>query len=80
MEMVKSLFSPNVTVTNLEIGEKKVFTIFGTVADGNNLSEVETKVADVNHDLVDGFKSAKITNLSYDPIRNWQFQVEVKLK
>ncbi len=80
MEMIKNLFSQNITVTNLEIGEKKVFTVFGTVADGNNLSEVEKKVADINYDLIDGFKSAKIANLSYDPIRNWQFQVEVKLK
>ncbi len=80
MEMVRSLFSENITITNLEIGEKKVFTIFGTVIDGNNLPEVEVKVEDINHDLVDGFKSAKIINLSYDPIKSWQFQVEVKLK
>lgn len=80
MEMVRSLFSQNITITNLEIGEKKVFTVFGTTADGTNLSEVERKVADINHDLIDGFKSAKISNLSYDPIRSWQFQVEVKLK
>jgi hypothetical protein len=80
MEMIKNLFSENITISNLEIGDKKVFTVFGTVVDGNNLSEVEQKVVDVNHNLIDGFSSAKMTNLNYDPIRNWQFQMEVKLK
>ncbi|HOR02272.1 MAG TPA: hypothetical protein PKZ92_03380 [Candidatus Woesebacteria bacterium] len=80
MEMIKNLFSQDIVISNLEIGERKVFTIFGTVVDGSKLSEVEQKVIDINYDLIEGFSSAKMTGLSYDPIKNWQFQVEVKLK
>lgn len=80
MEMVRNLFSEKVTIDNLEIKEKKKFTVDGSLVDGNNLSEIESVVADINRDLVEGFESAKISGLSVDAVKGWTFDLEVNLK
>jgi len=80
MEMVKGLFSENVIIKNLEIQEPKKFMIYGSLKDGKDLSEVESKVVDINKDLVEGFKSAKIMDVSVDAIKGWLFNMEVILK
>jgi hypothetical protein len=80
MEKVKTLFSDNIVIKNLEIQEIKKFMIYGSVKNGEGLSEVESKVADINKDLMDGFKSAKIMDLSVDAVKGWLFNMEVVLK
>ena len=54
--------------------------IYGSLADGKNLSEVESIVENINRDLVDGIKSAKISDLSVDAVKGWLFEMEVNLK
>ena len=80
MEMVRNLFSANIKIDNLEIREKKKFMIYGSLADGKNLSEVESIVENINKDLVEGIKSAKISDLSVDAVKGWLFEMEVNLK
>lgn len=80
MEMVRDLFSTNITINNLEIREKKKFVVYGSLVDGKNMSEVESVVEDINRGLVEGFKSAKISDLSVDGIKGWLFDMEVNLK
>ncbi len=80
MKLVESLFSSNVVIENLGIEESKKFSVSGSVVDGKFLDEVEELVDEINSGLVDSFKSAKIKSLSVDPIKNWQFVMEVELK
>ena len=80
MENVRGLFSNNVTINNLEIQEAKKFVIYGSVQNGNSLTEVEQRVAEINKNRVVGFKSAKMSDLSVDSVKGWTFSVEVVLE
>lgn len=80
MKLVEGLFSSNVAIENLEVNGSKKFQVSGSVIKGEFLDEVEEVVDEINSGSVDSFKAAEIKSVSVDPIKNWQFVMEVELR
>lgn len=78
IEGVSALFGDEVNVDNVQIKDKNNFIIDGSVIDGSSAVDfVEEKVDAINRGMVDGFKSATLSNISFKPDSGWLFRVEV---
>ena len=79
MSLVNSLFSDKIRVDDIQITKSKTFEISGGSMDGSVIDEVESKVSDINHGLVDGFAQAKISNVEVNKDKGWLFKIELML-
>ena len=80
MKLVKSLFPTGITIENLEVIEPKKFKVDGMISKGENLSELEEVVADINSGSIEGVDQVKINDISVDSNQGWKFVLEVNLK
>lgn len=79
IEMVKSLFSQNIKIEDVQIEGKKQFVLIGTTNDGNHVSEIEEKVVDINNGGLEGFSGAVLKNIQLKS-GIWTFEMEVSLE
>lgn len=76
IEKVRSLFSSGIEVNDIEIKNKKEFSLVGTFSDGQLMDEVEEKVVLINQGKLEGFKSAKLNSVEIGN-KGWLFEMEV---
>lgn len=79
MEKIKNIFSDKVIINNFNLEESKVYKVEAIVPDTKNINEVEMKIEDINRGVINGFKSAKLLNLTVDGTKGWKFIMEVTL-
>jgi len=80
IEQINNLFYIEVNMDNMEIKSKNDFVINGSMVNGENMDSVEETVGEINQGLVDGFESAKLNAVKFDPKFGWSFVVEVMTK
>jgi hypothetical protein len=79
IEKVKSLFSENIKIDDIEIEEKEKFSLKGSVTDGRYVSEVEEKVVAINNGELEEFSKAVLKDIQIAS-GVWVFKMEVTLK
>lgn len=80
IEKIKSMFSENVSVDDINIDGKKQFVVEGTINNGNYVSEVEEKIVEINNGDVDDFSEAVLQDIQINNNGSWKFKMEVSLK
>lgn len=80
MELVQNLFPSEVVIENMEIANRKVFNVTGSMVDGKKMDIIEEKVLEINSGNMKQFESAKIVDVKMTNNKGWVFKVEVKLK
>lgn len=80
MKLVQDLFSAEIVVENLEVVEAKKFRVDGIIPKGENFNILEGIVNDINSGGVENISSAKIKDVTVDPVLGWKFVLEVSLK
>jgi hypothetical protein len=80
MTLVSSLFSEDIKIEDLQIKEDKAFELSGLAIHGTSIDEVEEKVDEINNGQIDGFTSAKIAKVDINPIKGWEFVVDLSLE
>lgn len=78
IEKITKLFSENIVLDSFQIKEKKKFDLVGIFTDGKNMTEVESKVKDINLGLYPDFKSATLNSIEVDS-QGWTVDLEVDL-
>lgn len=78
IEKIKNIFSENIVLENFEIKDKKQFILKYSLNNGSNMTEIESKIRDINNGLIPDFKSAKLTSISIKD-GGWNFEMEVIL-
>ena len=79
IEKVKSIFSEHIKINDIEIDGKKQFTLEGSIADGNYVSEVEESIVEINNGEMDDFSEAVLKDIRVE-FGVWVFKMEVSLK
>jgi hypothetical protein len=79
IESVRSLFSENIKVDDIEIKSKKEFSLAGNFSDGKLMDEVEEKVVLINQGQLEGFREAKLSSVKINT-DGWSFEMEVFLE
>jgi hypothetical protein len=79
IQKIKNLFTGGIVLTDFKIDTFKVFTVEGTVIEGNYMDDVEILVKSINNGDVEGFKSAKLNSVGIDKDGKWVFIMEVVL-
>lgn len=77
---IGGLFSDlQVNVLNYQLDKGNIFKLSGLTNSNDNMDGVEKKIIDINQGLIEGIKSARLSNLS---VTNnlWKFDVEVATK
>lgn len=80
IEKVKSMFSENVSVDDINIDGKKQFVVEGTISNGNYVNEVEEKIVEINNGDIDDFSKATLQDIQLNNSGSWKFKMEVALK
>lgn len=80
MNLVNNVFPENIRIDDIQIKDNRVFEVSGGSKDGTLMSEVEEKISEINNGQVEGLKSAKMIKIEIDPIKGWQFIVDLTLK
>ncbi|MDD4937689.1 MAG: hypothetical protein PHX34_01595 [Candidatus Shapirobacteria bacterium] len=79
IERVKSIFSDNIKINDIEIEGKKQFILSGSIVDGRYVSEVEEIIVEINNGGIDGFSGAILKDIQIES-GVWIFKMEVSLK
>jgi uncharacterized protein YdeI (BOF family) len=79
MDTIKNLFDEKVSVDSMQIDASKKFTVVGSVNNGQDMDEVETKIAQINSGEIASLVSANLTEVKPSPLI-WKFTMEVSLK
>jgi len=80
MSLVNELFSDDIRIDDIQISKSKAFEVSGGSVNGNIIDEVESKVAEINAGMIDGFVGAKILSVEINKEKGWLFRVELSLK
>lgn len=79
IELVSGLFGEEMEIKNFEINGRNNFMITALAKKGEDLNNVEEIVSDINNGYREGFKSATINSIKFDPKNGWLIVIGVKL-
>lgn len=79
MKLVKNIFPEGIVIENLKIAEVKIFLVDGLILKGEDVSELEEIVVDINSGLIEGVDKAEIKDISVNS-EGWKFIMEIKIK
>jgi len=79
MDTIKNLFSDKVKVENMQIDAIRKFTVTGSVDNGQNMDEVESKIDQINRGQIPALVSANLVSVKPSSLI-WTFVMEVNLK
>jgi len=79
-QTIKTLFPAIISLEDYELKSQKVFNVSGVIADWRGVDQLEKTIRDINSGLSESFKSTKLSSLSYDVVKGWDFDMEVELK
>jgi nitrous oxide reductase len=79
LESIRNFFSDKITIDGFDLSVAKKYKVMAFVPELKNIDEVEIIIDNINHGMVEGFKSATMEGLAIDKGKGWSFTMEVIL-